>query len=133
MNRAPLPAPCLPPPIPRRSRCSLRRIGLMGIAAGGASPGLAGAFYGDVTITGALRVYGSPKNAAVKHPDNSYRLLYCVESPESWFEDFGRGKLANGTAEVKLDPDFAALVHADDYLVFLTEYETHHHLSVTRQ
>jgi len=68
------------------------------------------------------RVVNGPKNAAVPHPDGSHRLLYCLESPESWFEDFGEGKLANGRAEVKLDPDYAAVVHNDSYQVFLTEY-----------
>lgn len=97
-------------------------IGLIGNAPGGAfGGGLAGVFNGDVTINGALRVYGSPKNAAVKHPaDGSYRLLYCEESPESWFADYGRGTLAGGKAEIKLDPDFAKLIHTDDYHVFVT-------------
>ncbi len=107
-------------------------IGLRASIPSGAS-GLAGVFDGDVVISGALRVYGSPKNAAVKHPDGTHRLLYCVESPESWFEDFGRGKLKDGRAEVRLDGDFAALVHGDDYHVFLTETGgTHHLLSVER-
>jgi hypothetical protein len=43
-----------------------------------------------------------------------------MESPESWFEDFGRGRLSGGRAEVQLDPDFAALVRTDDFHVFLT-------------
>jgi hypothetical protein len=43
-----------------------------------------------------------------------------MESPQSWFEDFGTGTLAHGTATVELDPDFAALVHTDGYHVFLT-------------
>jgi len=34
-------------------------------------------------------VIGGPKSAAVPHPDGTLRRLYCVESPESWFEDFG--------------------------------------------
>jgi hypothetical protein len=80
-------------------------------------------FDGEVIINGALRVFGSPKNAAVKHPgDGTYRLLYCEESPESWFADYGRGTLAGDKAEIALDPDFAALVHADDYHVFLTAH-----------
>ena len=54
------------------------------------------------------------------HPDGSHRRLYCVESPESWFEDFGRGTLACGEAEVPFDPDFAAVVDTSDYHVFLT-------------
>src|SRR6266540_534737 len=63
---------------------------------------------------------GTNNNAAVPHPDGSHRLLYCQESPEPWFEDFGEAKLVGGKAEVKLDPDFAAVVHSDGYRVFLT-------------
>jgi hypothetical protein len=43
-----------------------------------------------------------------------------MESPESWFEDFGSGSLAGGTASIQLDPDFAAVVHSESYQVFLT-------------
>ncbi len=60
------------------------------------------------------------KSAAVPHPDRTHRLVYCMESPESWFEDFGTGQLVNGKAEVALDADFAAIVHADTYHLFLT-------------
>ncbi len=60
------------------------------------------------------------KSAAVAHPDGSHRLLYCMESPESWFEDFGSAALAGGRASVKLDADFAAVVNTADYRVFLT-------------
>ncbi len=92
----------------------------------------AGVFDGTVVVSGSLFIGGN-KSAYVKHPDGSHRALYCVESPESWFEDFGRGTLANGKAEVKLDGDFAALVHNDDYHVFLTETGgAHQHLSVER-
>lgn len=86
-----------------------------------AAPSVAGDFYGDVFIHGKITVQGS-KSAAVRHPDGSHRRLYCTESPESWFEDFGQGNLANGNAEVSLDPEFAALVHSESYQVFLTEY-----------
>ena len=65
---------------------------------------------------------GSPKSAAVPHPDGSHRRLYCQESPNPWFEDFGEGRLLSGKADVKLDPDFAAVVKTDTYQVFLTEY-----------
>jgi len=75
-------------------------------------------------VSGSLFIGGN-KSAYVKHPDGSHRALYCVESPESWFEDFGRGTLTNGKAEVKIDPDFASLVHADDYHVFLTGHDEH--------
>ncbi len=97
-------------------------VGAVGLRGSAVGVGYAGVFDGAVAINGALQVYGAPKSAAVRHPDGSHRLLYCVESPESWFEDFGRGKLKDGKAEVKLDGDFAALVHSDDYHVFLTRY-----------
>jgi hypothetical protein len=93
-------------------------------------PGFAGLFLGGqgVLISGPLVVGsltvlpGGPKSAAVPHPDGSHRLLYCLECPESWFEDFGEGTLADGKAEVQLAPDFAALVEADTYHVFLSPY-----------
>ncbi len=56
--------------------------------------------------------------------------LYCIESPESWFEDFGTAPLECGRAEITLDPDFAAVSDSTDYHVFLTELEAHHGLSV---
>ena len=62
----------------------------------GATNGVAGAyaaaFYGPVIVGGDFTVVGGAKSAAVPHPDGSHRRLYCVESPESWFEDFGRGR-----------------------------------------
>jgi hypothetical protein len=83
--------------------------------------GYAGIFNGPVAINGPLTVYGQYfKSAAVPHPDGSHRRLYCLEAPESLFEDFGRARLVAGRAEVQLEPDFAALIHTDDYHVFLT-------------
>jgi len=70
----------------------------------GATNGVAGAyaaaFYGPVIVGGAFTVVGGPKSAAVPHPDGTHRRLYCLESPESWFEDFGKGELACGQADV---------------------------------
>jgi hypothetical protein len=45
--------------------------------------------------------------------------VYSVESPESWFEDFGSGKLSGGSATVSLESGFAGIV-SGDYRVFLT-------------
>ena len=45
-----------------------------------------------------------------------------MESPESWFEDFGEAHLVDGKAEVRLEPGFAALVEVIGYHVFLTPY-----------
>jgi hypothetical protein len=75
-----------------------------------------------VQIQGDFTVFAGTKSAAVPHPDGSHRLLYCVESPESWFEDFGEGQLMHGKVDVRLDPDFAALVQVDRYHVFITPY-----------
>ncbi|HLH24551.1 MAG TPA: hypothetical protein VK066_18675 [Chloroflexota bacterium] len=91
-----------------------------GLYATGPSSAFAARFDGPVQVNGAFTVLGGPKSAAVPHPDGTYRRLYCVESPESWFEDIGHGQLTGGRASVALDRDFAALVHSGDYEVFLT-------------
>ena len=114
---------------------SARGHGLVGATAAagaaavvGATNGVAGAyaaaFYGPVIVGGAFTVVGGPKSAAVPHPDGSHRRMYCMESPESWFEDFGKGQLECGQASVQIDPDFAAVVDLEDYQVFLTEVRT---------
>jgi hypothetical protein len=82
--------------------------------------GLAGYFEGGVTITGDLNVNGA-KNAVVETASFGKRKLYAVESPENWFEDFGRAKLVNGHAVVKIEPVFAETVNTEgDYHVFVT-------------
>ena len=60
------------------------------------------------------------KGCAVPFPDGTYRTLYCMESPEVWFEDFGAAKLKRGRVIVKLDEDFAKVIKRGDYKVFLT-------------
>jgi hypothetical protein len=83
--------------------------GVWGIANGGY-----GVFCsGDFAATGT-------KSAVVPFPDGTHRQLYCLESPECWFEDFGTATLVHGTAVIPIDPDFAAAVNNDDYHVFLT-------------
>jgi hypothetical protein len=78
----------------------------------------AGFFAGNVVVTGTLTA--GVKNAAVRFPDGSQRVLHCMESPEHWFEDFGTAKLKGGRATVKLDADFAKVIKRGDYHVFLT-------------
>jgi hypothetical protein len=56
-----------------------------------------------------------------------------MESPEHWFEDFGRGRLKRGRAVVKLDADFANVIKRGDYHVFLTPKGDCHGLCVPRQ
>ncbi len=96
---------------------------ITGIGVSGRSPqGWAGYFQGNVVVNGAFYVNGGPKSAAVKHPDGTHRSLFCLESTESYFEDFGEVELSGASVVVKLDKDFAALVKRNKYQVFLTSY-----------
>ena len=96
---------------------------ITGIGVGGRSPrGWAGYFEGNVVVVGGFYVSGGPKAAVVRHPDDTQRALFCVESPESYFEDFGEVALTGTSVTVKLQEDFAALVKRNDYQVFLTSY-----------
>jgi hypothetical protein len=60
---------------------------------------------GNLTCTGA-------KNAAVPIDGGHIVALSAVEAPGNWFEDFGSGKLSNGSATVTLAADFAKTVNA---------------------
>jgi hypothetical protein len=99
---------------------------------GRSSSGFAGVFDGAVQVRGSLDVFGA-KSAVVPFADGSHRRLYCMESPESWFEDFGVGHFENGQAQVQLDADFAAVVKSDSYHVFITEYEDNNALYVVNR
>jgi hypothetical protein len=91
-----------------------------GIGVYGSCPsGPAGRFDGNVIVNGTLSVTGI-KSAVVQHPDGTRRRLYCVESTESWFEDFGDAALQRGQITIPLDPEFAALVHTSGYRVFVS-------------
>jgi hypothetical protein len=81
--------------------------------------GFSNSYYAGVFLGDFLVMNGS-KSVAVPFPDGSHRVLYCMESPELWFEDFGAAKLKAGRAVVKLDADFAKVIKRGDYKVFLT-------------
>ena len=69
--------------------------------------------FGNIGATGT-------KSAVVPATDGGEHMtLYCVESPECWFEDFGTAQLANGSATVEIDGDFAQTIHTSDYHVFV--------------
>jgi hypothetical protein len=89
---------------------------------GRSANGWAAAFEGNVLVKGSFYVVGGAKSAAVLHPDGTHRTLFCVESPESYFEDFGEVTLTGASVTVELDKDFAALVRRNKYQVFLTSY-----------
>jgi hypothetical protein len=103
-----------------------------GVSARGSQ--FAGFFFGSVMVfRGDFTVIGGEKSAAVPHPDGSHRKLYSLESPESWFEDFGEGNLVSGKAEIVLDPEFARIVRTDKYHVFVTPNGDSHGLCVTKR
>jgi hypothetical protein len=98
-----------------------------------ASGGFAAGFFdGKVVVVGDLIVLGK-KSAAMRHADGSHRLLYSVESPESWFEDFGEGRLVKGKAKVKLEPAFASVIKTNSFHVFLTPYGDSNGLYVSQR
>ena len=83
-------------------------------------------FYTGVTVTGTLNVAGALNVSGAKHavqtlPDGRSVALNAVESPDSWFEDFGSATLEHGVATVALDPTFAQTVNTGmEYHVFVT-------------
>lgn len=50
----------------------------------------------------------------VKDQNNKSVTMFCPESPEVLFQDFGRGKLVNGKAIIKLDEVFSKNIYVDD-------------------
>jgi len=40
----------------------------------------------------------------VQDPAGQWRTMFCAESPEYYFTDYGQGKLMNGRAHINLDP-----------------------------
>jgi hypothetical protein len=56
---------------------------------------------------------GSGSKSCIVKTSQGPTALYCQESPESWFEDFGQGTLVKGRAHVELDPLFLETVTID--------------------
>ena len=83
---------------------------------------ISGAGVGRVTSRTRASRSCPESGIGVRKNYGAHRLLYCMESPESWFEDFGEAELVNGAADVILEPAFAALIDVSRYQVFLTAY-----------
>ena len=79
------------------------------------------ATQGNVVIQGNLIVSGI-KNAAVPRAGGKHQLLYCLESPESWLEDFGEARLVNGRVRIRIDPGFRNTIDTRSYHVFVSAY-----------
>jgi hypothetical protein len=89
---------------------------------------------GNVAVWGDFAVaFGGSKSVVVKLRNGEHRALYCMESPENWFEDFGRVRLVRGKARVRLDRIFAQVVRTGDYHVFLSPEGLSHGLYVSRR
>jgi len=61
------------------------------------------------------------KSALVDTEESGERMLYAMESPEVWFEDFGAAQLVNGQATVTIEPLFLQTINTGvPYHVFVT-------------
>jgi hypothetical protein len=88
---------------------------------GGQALGAGGPLLGCIIYANGYMACGAGKAAEVGLTDGRKVLLFAVESPEIWFEDFGSAALAAGIATVAFDPVFADTVNLDlEYRVFLT-------------
>jgi hypothetical protein len=108
----------------RAGVCGISERGIAVVGASRAPPGSArwaGYFEGNVVINGNLVVLGN-KNAATPRTGGKHQLLYCVESPESWLEDFGEARLVNGRARIRIDRDFRNTIDTRSYHVFVSAY-----------
>ena len=63
--------------------------------------------YMFVCQGGSGYITNGSKSTEVKDKNNNERLLFCNESPEVMFEDYGEGQLVNGKAHITLDSLFA--------------------------
>lgn len=96
-----------------------RHSGVFGTVSFGTGKGV----YGnnpDLTIGSAYAVYSQgdfavtgTKSASVPTSKGN-QLVYCKESPEIWFEDFGFGELVNGTAHIRLDDMFLETITVNE-------------------
>ena len=68
-------------------------------------------YYG-VRYSGGLG--GSGTKSAIVRTSTGPREVYCQESPEVWFEDFGGGEIHDGKCRVDLPSDFAEIVTVDE-------------------
>lgn len=98
-------------------------LGMCGLSFGGGIP----AGNNDIAIVGwrannanfsgyfnGNHVIANGTKSASVATSKGNQLLYVMESPEVWFEDIGRGKLINGSVEIKLDELFLETVFIDE-------------------
>jgi hypothetical protein len=96
--------------------------GVVGIAFGGGFPSgsldiaVVGSRGNNLNYSGYFNgnhvIANGTKSASVPTSKGN-QLLYAIESPEVWFEDYGTASLVNGEAIVKLNPLFLETVAID--------------------
>jgi hypothetical protein len=74
--------------------------------------GCLGTLGSGVYFSGGLAGTGT-KSCIIKTSQGP-TLLYCQESPENWFEDFGEARLIAGRCHIELDPLFLETLTIDD-------------------
>ncbi len=82
-----------------------------GVSYGVYGMNIAGMGYG-VYSSGDFGSSGS--KSAIVRTDEGPKELYCQESPENWFEDFGTASIQDGKGHVSLRDDFIMTVTIDD-------------------
>ena len=58
--------------------------------------------------------FGGLVSTDVLGVNNDYRTMFCPESPEVLFQDFGKGQWMNGQAHITLDPTFSKNIVVND-------------------
>ena len=64
-------------------------------------------------VDGNFAVVSGSKSGSVP-TSNGNQLLYSMESPEIWFEDFGQAKLNNGTVHIELEEMYQETIFIDN-------------------
>jgi len=98
--------------------------GVYGYAGGsGINYGVYGTVYSGYGVYYSGGLGGSGSKSAIVKTDEGPKAVYCQESPENWFEDFGSAAISNGIARISIATDFLQTVTIDSehpFKVFIT-------------
>lgn len=76
----------------------------------------------DLTLSGALLVTGSKTRGATGHDGAQFGVFHAFETPDPFFADLGRARLADGVAVVPIAPDLANYLDLSEYDVYLVAH-----------
>ncbi len=83
-------------------------MGVLGVSSSGV--GVWGISSSGTGVYYSNGLAGTGSKSCVVKTSKGPTLLYCQESPENWFEDFGEGRLSAGRCHIELDPLFLETV-----------------------